>query len=178
MPQLCDGLGLAGVESDHHGRVAIKENGTFCSDSNYTRLNNGTMACALNHNSLCNKVPKGQGIHGGCTPEEVLVPIFIISSYVNAVDWSAELLTTEISGANPVLRFRIKNLPTTDIPYAEYNGRRYNLHQSDDKEVYYTDALCVDAECQKVSITIGGGICEYNVNVSAGAVEDDLFGGF
>lgn len=178
MPQLCDGLGLAGVESDHHGRVAIKENGTFGSDSNYTRLNNGTMVCALNHNSLCCKVPKGQGIHGGCTPEEVLVPIFIISSYVNAADWSAELLTTEISGANPVLKFRIKNMPTTDIPYAEYNGRRYNLHQSDDKEVFYTDALCVDAECKTVSITIGDVIRVYNINVSAGAVEDDLFGDF
>lgn len=178
MPQLCDGLGLAGVESDHHGRVAIKENGTFSSDSNYTILNNGTMACALNHSSLCSKVPKGQGIHGGCTPEEVLVPIFIISSYVNAAEWDAELLTTEMSGANPVLKFRIKNMPTTDIPYAEYNGRRYNLHQSGDKEVFYTDALCVDVECKMVSITIGDVIRVYNINVSAGAVEDDLFGGF
>ena len=178
MPQLCDGLGLAGVESDHHGRVAIKESGTFGSDSNYTRLDNGTVACALNHNSLCGKVPKGQGIHGGCTPEEVLVPIFIISSYVNAAEWSAQLLTDEVSGANPVLTFRIKNLPTTDIPYAEYNGKRYGLHQSDDKEVFYTDALCVDAGCQKVSITIGDVIRVYNIHVSAGAVEDDLFDGF
>lgn len=176
MPQLCDGLGLAGVESDHHGRVAIKDNGMFSSDSNYTRLSNGTMACALNHNSLCSKVPKGQGIHGGCTPEEVLVPIFIISSYVNAAEWSAELLTTEISGANPVLKFRIKNLPTTDIPYAEYNGIRYNLHQSDDKEVFYTDELCVNAECRTVSITIGDVSRLYNVDISAGVVEDDPFG--
>lgn len=178
LPQLCDGLGLAGVESDHHGRVAIKENGMFGSDSNYARLHGGTMACALNHSSLCSKVPKGQGIHGGCTPEEVLVPIFIISSNVNAAEWSAELLTSEVSGAEPVLQFRIKNIPANDTPYVEYNGKRYGLHQSDDKEVYYTDALCLDAECQKVSIAIGDVIRMYNINVSAGAVEEDPFGGF
>lgn len=178
LPQLCDGLGLAGVKPDHHGRVAIKEKGTISSDSNYIRLNDNTMACSLTHKSLCSKVPKGQGIHGGCTPEEVLVPIFIISSYINAAEWDAELLTTELSGSDPILKFRIKNLPTSDIPYVEYNGKRYEIYQSDDKEVYYTNALCVDAKCTTISLIIGDVNRIFNISVSTGAVEDDLFSDF
>ena len=175
IPQLCDGIGLAGVVSDHHGRVAIKESGTFCNDSNYFRLEDGEKACALNHRSLCGKVPKGQGIHGGCCPEEVLVPIFVVSSYVNAAEWSANLLTTELSGADPVLRFRIKNVPSTDIPYVSYNGQHYNLRQISDEE-FETGAVDVVGGNTEVTLTIGDVSRLFTVNVSTGVAEDDLFG--
>lgn len=179
MPQLCSGLGLAGVDSDHHGRVAVKTGGgTLCRDSNYMRLDGGTVACALNHNSLCGKVPAGQGIHGGCAPEEVLVPVFIISGYVGAAEWSAHLLTPELSGADPVLRFRINNLPTTDVPWVEYDGQRYGLHKTGEKDVYQTDAIRANAACQSVSLVVGDVLRVFAVNVSVGAAEDDLFGGF
>lgn len=107
LSQLCAGLGIAGVESNHHGRVAVKNSGVWTADSNYFRLDDGKTVCALGHDSLCNKVPKGQGIHGGCTPEEVLVPIFVISSSVSGTEWTAELLTLELTGANPKVSFRL-----------------------------------------------------------------------
>ena len=83
LSQLQDGLNLAGFESDHHGRLAICKTGKVTTDKNYLVLDNGNTVCALNHKSLCNKVPRDQGIHGGCTPEEVLVPIFVISNSPN-----------------------------------------------------------------------------------------------
>lgn len=177
MSQLCEGLGLAGVESDHHGRVAIKNKGTWTADSNYFRLDDGKTVCALGHNSLCNKVPKGQGVHGGCTPEEVLVPIFVISSYLSGTEWTADLLTLELTGANPTVRFRIKNVPSVEIPVVEYNGERYALHQIEN-EVYESEPLAVEEHTDTISLVIGNVIRHFKISVSTGAQEEDLFGGF
>lgn len=177
MPQLCGGLGLAGVESDHHGRVALRKSGSWTTDNNYFRLEDGKTVCALRHQSLCGKVPKGQGIHGGCTPEEVLVPIFIISSHVSGTEWSADLLTIELTGANPTVRFRIKNVPSVEIPVVEYNGERYALHQTND-DVYESEPLAVNEQASEISLVIGNIIRSYNISVSTGAQEEDLFGGF
>lgn len=176
MPQLCSGLGMAGVEPDHHGRVVTKSGAAFGCDSNYMRAGD-SVACALGHNSLCGKVPKGQGIHGGCTPEEVLVPIFIVSGEANAVQWTATLLTATLSGADPVLRFAIKNLPAGEAPVVKYNGGVYRMHSVGNDE-FVTEAIIVDAECTDVSLEAGGTARHYNISVSAGAAEDDLFGDF
>ena len=174
LSQLCKGLGLSCVESDHHGRIAKRTSGTWTKDDNYMVLDDGITACALNHKSLCDKVPKGQGIHGGCTPEEVLVPIFIISNREIAIDWSAELLTTEISGANPQLRYEIKNVKATDVPYVLYDGRQYKLHRIEGP-VFESEPLLINPAEKVVAITIGNRSIENEIEISAGAVEDDPF---
>ncbi len=177
LSQLCKGIGLNGVESDHHGRIAIKTAGTWTADNNYFRMEDGKTVCALRHSSLCNKVPKGQGIHGGCTPEEVLVPIFIVSSCVSGTEWSADLLTLEISGANPTIKFRIKNIPSTEIPFIEYNNGRYALHQAN-ADLFESEPIAINEQCTVVTLVIGNELRPYNISVSAGAEEDDLFDGF
>ncbi len=177
LSQLCKGIGLNGVESDHHGRIAIKTAGTWTADNNYFRMEDGKTVCALRHSSLCNKVPKGQGIHGGCTPEEVLVPIFIVSSCVSGTEWSADLLTLEISGANPTIKFRIKNIPSTEIPFIEYNNGRYALHQAN-ADLFESEPIAINEQCTVVTLVIGNVLRPYNISVSAGAEEDDLFSGF
>ena len=177
LSQLLNGIGLNGVESDHHGRVAMKQNGNWTKDDNYFRLEDGKTVCALRHQSLCNKVPKGQGIHGGCTPEEILVPIFIISSYVGDAEWSADILTLELNGANPVVQFRIKNVPSVEIPVLEYDGIRYALHQVNG-EIFESEPIAVNEHCDTVSLVIGSIIRPYKVSISTGAKEEDLFGDF
>lgn len=174
LSQLCVGLGLVGGESDHHGRLAVKRAGTWTSDSNYIKLEDGKTICALRHHSLCNKVPKGQGIHGGCTPEEVLVPIFIVSSYVADAEWSADILTIEVSGENPTIDFKIKNAPSAHIPYIEYNGARYSLNQID-PELFRSNAIAIDDNALEVALVIGSITRIYKISVNAGAKEDDLF---
>ena len=174
LSQLCKGLGLSCVESDHHGRIAKRTSGIWTKDDNYMVLDDGITACALNHKSLCDKVPKGQGIHGGCTPEEVLVPIFIISNREIAIDWSAELLTTEISGANPQLRYEIKNVKATDVPFVLYDGRQYKLHRIEG-DVFESEPLLINPAEKVVAITIGNKSIENEIEISAGAVEDDPF---
>ena len=174
LSQLCTGLGLVGGESDHHGRLAVKSAGTWTSDSNYIKLEDGKTICALRHHSLCNKVPKGQGIHGGCTPEEVLVPIFIVSSYVADAEWSADILTIEVSGTNPTIDFKIKNAPSAHIPYVEYNGVRYALNQIG-PDLFRSDAVAIDDNAHEVALVIGSITRIYKISVNAGAKEDDLF---
>lgn len=177
LSQLCNGLGLNGVVPDHHGRIAIKQSGTWTADENYFRLDDGKTVCALRHNSLCSKVPKGQGCHGGCTPEEVLVPIFVISSFVAGTEWTADLLTTSLTGANPTVQFRIKNAPTFDIPMLEYNGVRYELRQVG-STLYESEAIAVDEHCDDIALVIGNVIRTYKIAIITGAKEDDLFSDF
>lgn len=174
LSQMVSGLNLGGVDSDHHGRVAIRKKTDTSSDSSYFRLEDNKTLCALKHESLCAKVPSGQGIHGGCTPEEVLVPIFVISSTPAPTNWSAQLLTMELNGANPTIRFNIKNLPSTDIPYIEYNNVRYGVHNIGG-DVYESDAIAVDTTVKQVSLVIGAVIRSFNIMISAGVDEVDLF---
>lgn len=174
MSQLVQGLNMAGVESDHHGRVAIRPHESEMLDTNYITLDDKKTLCALKHASLCAKVPSGQGSHGGCTPEEVLVPIFIISSSPVATDWDAELLTPEVSGSNPRVHFSIKNIPSTDMPIVFYNGCPYKLHNMS-KDIYESDNLILDANENRVMLSIGSVEKEFKISVTTGVQENNLF---
>lgn len=174
LSQLVQGKNMAGVESDHHGRIAVRKTASDITDSSYYRLEDKVTLCALKHESLCAKVPAGQGIHGGCTPEEVLVPIFIISSCPAATDWSAELLTLEVNATEPRVKFAIKNLPSTDVPFITYNNTRYKMHHISN-DVYESDDMILDANVSDVILTIGDVENVVKIKISTGVVEDDLF---
>lgn len=174
LSQLVQGKNMAGVESDHHGRIAVRKTASDITDSSYYRLEDKVTLCALKHESLCAKVPAGQGIHGGCTPEEVLVPIFIISSCPAATDWSAELLTLEVNATEPRVKFAIKNLPSTDVPFITYNNTRYKMHHISN-DVYESDDMILDANVTDVILTIGDVENVVKIKISTGVVEDDLF---
>jgi len=174
LSQLVNGLNLSGVESDHHGRIAIRNKPGDSVDSSYLRLDDKVTLCALKHESLCAKLPSGQGGHGGCTPEEVLVPIFIISNSPAATNWSAQLLTPEVNGSLPRARFEIKNLPSIDIPCAIYNGTTYSIHQVTD-EIFETEDLVLDAQEQEITLKVGSVERIMKIKVSTGIQENDLF---
>lgn len=174
LSQLLNGKNMAGMDSDHHGRIAIRKKADPIMDSSYLRLEDNKTLCALKHYSLCAKVPSGQGIHGGCTPEEVLVPIFIISSTPVASNWSFNILTYEISGSNPRIQFEIKNMPSADVPYVLYNGVKYNVHHQND-DVYETEDIILDANVTDFKLQIGGVARTMKIKVTTGIQEEDLF---
>lgn len=174
LSQMVSGKNLAGVESDHSGRVAVAENGCLGVDSSYFRLDDGRTLCALKHNSLCARIPSGQGCHGGCTPEEVLVPIFVISSCPAATNWSVELLSRTLSGANPRVKLCIKNLSSANAPYVKYKDKLYNVHQLG-KDIYESDDLALDANVKSITVVVGDVERPLNIDVNTGVVEDDLF---
>ena len=175
LSQLQDGLNLAGFESDHHGRLAICKIGKVTTDKNYLVLDNGNTVCALNHKSLCNKVPRDQGIHGGCTPEEVLVPIFVISNSPNNSHWSVIVLTPEVSATDPKVSLKIKGLAISDTPYIIYRDKSYSLNKIGEEE-FMSVPLDMDESEDEISVCVGGKeIDKCTIHWQVGATEEDLF---
>lgn len=176
LSQYEDGMKLAGVESDHEGRLAKITSGTIADDSNYIKLDDGKTICSLTHRSLTSKVNRGHGAHGGCTPEEVLVPIIILSSHKNATNFTVTLIDDEIEGTNPVVRFRIKGLSSIDNPSIDYNGVPYIVKNIGD-DLFESERLTLVDTATKVTLNINGTKYDtFTIKVSTGASEDaDLF---
>lgn len=175
MAQYGQGLNLSGIESDHAGRCgSIQPGAHITADSNYIKIE-GKMLCSLNDNSLTSKTPKGQGTHGGATPEEVLVPIIIVSSTPNASTFTAKLLDNEVDGTNPVLRYEIKGLTSVDVPVLEYNGTEYML-EPQGNGIFASERLNLVDTAKRVTLHIGKFSKADNIIVSTGVQEDeDLF---
>lgn len=68
---------------------------------------------ALTHSSLA-KVPTHQ-VHGGCTPEEVLVPFILLSNknVASSIVYQVKLLESEIMLSNPIVRLSVIPEPTS-----------------------------------------------------------------
>ena len=177
LAQLGEGLKIGGIKADHEGRLASYSS-TIVDDNKYIKLDDGQTICSLTHNSLTDKVRKGHGAHGGCTPEEVLVPIIIVSSQKNASVYSINLVNDEIDGTMPILKVNIKGLSTIDIPSIIYNGVSYNLVNKG-LNVYESERInLVDTE-SKVKVCVNNEVyASFNIKVSTGATEEDLFDGF
>lgn len=172
LSQYLPGFNLPGFVSDHGGRTAIAKKPTI--DNRYIILDDNKTLCALRHNSLCAKTHDGCGCHGGCTPEEALVPIFIVSSQPNATTWSATIEDFEISASNPVVKFKIKGVPFDQTAMVEYNSIEYQLNAVA-SDVYSTPHLPLDASAQTILLKIGDKSQTFNLKLSLGSVEEDLF---
>ncbi len=175
LSHLVDGLKLAGLDPDHEGRCAKITNGSFVKDDKYIILGDGVTVCSLTHHSLVNKVDKNHGAHGGCTPEEVLVPIIIVSPTKNANTFSVTIESDEISGTNPFIKFIIKGLSSVDIPTIKYNGVYYQLINLGNN-LYQSERLNLVDTATNVGVYINNEIYDtYSIKISTGAKEDDLF---
>ena len=175
MAQFGAGLNLAGVETDHAGRCGHWLKGSAQTDNNYIVLDDGQTLCSLNNNSLSAKTPMGQGAHGGATPEEVLVPIIIVSNQKNANAYSAKLQSSEIVASSPVVRYTIKGLSSIDTPFMTYNDVDYALHNIGG-DVYESERLNLVNTSTRIILHIGDFKQTDNLSINTGAQEDDLFG--
>lgn len=68
---------------------------------------------ALTHSSLA-KVPTHE-VHGGCTPEEVLVPFILLSNknVASSIVYQVKLIESEIMLSNPIVRLSVIPEPTS-----------------------------------------------------------------
>lgn len=175
MAQFGTGLNLAGVETNHAGRCGCWLKGSAQTDNNYIVLDDGQTLCSLNYNSLSTKTPMGQGAHGGATPEEVLVPIIIVSNQKNANEYSAKLQSNEMVASNPVVRYTIKGLSSIDTPIVTYNGIDYALHNIGE-DVYESERLNLVNTSTRITLHIGDFKQTDSMSINTGVQEDDLFG--
>ena len=177
LSQLCEGLNLKGFESDHGGRLARKQSGEATSDDKYKVLDDKRTVCALRHNSLCAKIPEGTGCHGGCTPEEVLVPVFIVSNEKAKTYWTAILKTGELKMSAPQAVITIKGLNSIDKPYVVYNGRKYNLIKTTGDD-YQTERMELSSQVKELTLRIGSQSKTFSMKINIGVEEDENFMGF
>lgn len=177
LAQLVDGLKIGGIKADHEGRLATYTS-PIVDDNKYIKLDDGQTICSLTHHSLVDKVNKGHGAHGGCTPEEVLVPVIIVSSQKNATTYSASIVNDEIDATKPIVNFIIKGLSSIDVPTLVYNGVTYHL-TSKGNNIYESERLNLVDTATKVTVCINETpLNSFSIKVSTGATEDNLFDGF
>ena len=175
MAQFGTGLNLAGVETHHAGRCGHWTKGNAPADDHYAVMEDGKTLCSLGCHSLSAKTPAGQGAHGGATPEEVLVPIVVVSGQQNANTYSARLQSADVAANHPVVRYVIKGLSSIDNPFVTYNGANYALHKTGE-DVYESERLNLVATSTVVELRIGDFKQTDILCIETGAQEDDLFG--
>lgn len=175
MPQLASGMNMSNIEPDHNGRLGFLQSSKATSDSNYTILDDGKTICALKYKSLSSKVPAGLGAHGGCTPEEVLVPIFIVSSDKNAVNWKANIISSNVSANKPVVSIEIKNAPIDADIYLIYDGKRYEMSEKQN-EIFESEELILNADVKRIALYVGPDKKDFHIDFSKAAdVDDNMF---
>jgi len=175
LSQYCDGNKMGEIKTEHHGRAAMYiGNKKPVSNNDYIILEDKITLCALSHKSLGSKIPNGQSAHGGCTPEEVLVPIFIISSSANPKTWTAIIIDDEVTGTHPVVQFNIKGLQPSDIPTIIYNGKRYNLTK-EKEDLFSSDRLDLVPHVKEVKLNIGQEEQIFPLQLMLGAQDNDDF---
>lgn len=176
MAQHYPGCNLAGFEAEHEGRCAKTKRGLVRRDEIYHILEDNETVCALRHCALTAKTPLGQGAHGGATPEEVLVPVFIISPRRLENACSVKLITNAPYARLSRLEFEIRGLKKSDYPCVVYNSKKYLL--SRDKGVsFMTENIPICTQCKGIRVMIGVQSWDFSLEIRGGAVEnDDFFG--
>lgn len=175
LSQRVEGLNLGGFDYHHFGRYAVKQSGTATADDNYFVLDDGKTVCAIDHHSLGNKIAKGTGAHGGCTPEEVLVPILIISSSPNNKTWEARLVEDNVSATNPVVQIRITGLSSMDLPILGYKGNTYRLTNKGNN-IFESERMPLEEDICELDLRIGDYSEILKITVNTGGHMDDMFG--
>ncbi len=172
-------LSISAAKGEHSGRCAMWKNPPIPHDKKYVIAPNEKMICSLSHDSLADKTPYGVGAHGGATPEEVLVPVVIVSGQKNQSNYTAELLQTTVSISDPVVRYKIKGFlsNTMDVLVLKYNGASYSLRKIGN-DMYESDALNLVEYANEVTLEIGSFSKTDSISIKTGVCEDDIFGDF
>lgn len=158
------------AKASHEGRyILIESSENSIEDKDYVRCKNNEehFKVALNHSSL-NKKPIRE-VHGGCCPEEVLVPFLLISNRPEIeTSYDIRLLTEEISILDALMKFEITPIPNKVL--IQYNGITKNLVNKDNVWQVILDDISIgqmnltliieDCKPQKFSLIIKGSIEE------------------
>lgn len=162
-------------DSEHEGRC-MKINEEYHDDDYYFVWNTEEGECqdekfvvASKHVSL-NNTPYKE-VHGGATPEEVLVPYILIETDNEKIDYNVEPSNFTISRSNPKIEFKIFPF-TSHIPEAFIDGRALNV--SFDENVYMLNLNFLGVGEHTIDLKIGTKNFKLKVDVKGGFIERDL----
>lgn len=162
--------------SEHEGRCMWIEE-KYKSDSQFLvhkvekgKNKNKDCLMALRYTSLF-KTPFRE-VHGGATPEEVLVPYFKISTLAKTTKYKITLISKEISINNPVLKLIIKPNPSS-IPIILINNKKYHLKKENNTwEIKLSNLV---PSMYKMELIIDNKSTMFKFKILGGLQEEDLF---
>jgi len=162
--------------SEHEGRCMWIED-KFKSDSQFLvhkveKGKNKDKNCllSLRHTSLF-KTPFRE-VHGGATPEEVLVPYLKISTLPEIIKYKTNLISKEISVNNPIVKLEIKPNPI-NTPSILINNIRYYLKKEDN--IWKIKLSDLVPGKYKMELIIDNKYTVFNFKILGGLQEEDLF---
>ena len=166
-----------GKDDSHEGRFIEVKGKDYGQDSDYlytkSEVDNKHYFVALKHNSLGKKPIRE--VHGGCTPEEVLVPLIIISNKkdFSQVEYSIFVEKTDISKKEPIIFIDITPKPVSANFEIAGKTKKLNFNNSTNK----WEASIDKPFSGKISIRIIVGKTEksFTINIISGIIEEDLF---
>jgi hypothetical protein len=166
-----------GKNDSHEGRYIPVDNGAHSEDSDYithlSDIDDSHYLIALKHNSLGTKPVRE--VHGGCTPEEIFVPIIIVSNKkeISTSEYSIDILNTEILKKIPILSFRISPKPSSVL--INIAGKKIKLINNIVNDTWDSEldkALSGELE---VKVTADKTEKKFIINIITGLTEEELF---
>ena len=162
--------------SEHEGRCLWTEK-EFKSDSNFLyhtidrgHYKNKNVLISLKYTSLQN-TPYRE-VHGGATPEEVLVPYIEISTIQEKIEYSVELLSTEFSSSSPTLKIII--VPELKMkPYLVLDKKEYSLYK--EKNYWCANLTGLSPKNYKAKVYVGHKYYPISFQIKGGIEEEELF---
>lgn len=167
-------------DSKHEGRYMwIDENLKYSKDDYYIDWNVEDGICkdknaivASKHVSL-NKTPARE-VHGGATPEEILVPFIILEKIKETIVYTVDpLIFDDISSSDPVITFNIYPVPPS-VPDAFVDGKPVIIKYSKNNNEYTIDLKGFKAKKHTIKLKIDKKYFEIEVNIKSGFIEKDL----
>jgi hypothetical protein len=153
-------------ESEHEGRYLVDAH-QLSENESFIKLENQLIG--LRHDSLYN-LPKRE-VHGGATPEEILIPLITIETKKNSIIYNFTLKDNKIEFNKKIY---IKIHPKPDIIpkifiedslfSSQYNGIDYTC------DVSSLSSGTFNAKC-----IIKNQVFEFNFEIIGGLQEEDLF---
>lgn len=166
-----------GKDDSHEGRFIEVKDKNHIPDTDYiihkSEIDQKNYLIALKHSSLGKKPIRE--VHGGVTPEEVLVPFIVISNKKesNEIDYSFKIEKTEISKKEPVISINITPKPPN--ANIEINGiiTKLNFNETTQKwEVNLDKSLSGEIN---IKVLTGKSEKVFTINIISGIIEEDLF---
>jgi hypothetical protein len=121
--------------------------------------------------------PQSPEIHGGATPEEVLVPIIYASKQIakeRKVPYMINITNKEINIRNPILIFNITPIPETEI-IIKYKGEIFEPIYSEEEKCYKINLNKLKkAGVYELTFSIGDFEEKHKITIKGGMEEKEL----
>lgn len=184
LARLCKRHSSKFPEAKHEGRYFPLNRGQnfrnteeyIVHDGDDLKGENNKFVVALKHHSL-NRKPTRE-VHGGCTPEEVLVPVIIVStidSPQEVIIYQVQPAAIEINPKNPVVSLSINPEPHKKPYLYRESDKKLKLEYNAQQKMWQTELADVKPGKYIYFVIVGNSKTQIKVEVSAGFKEEELF---